>query len=168
MVWADIKVRLMRAREIAQEYSKDSQSEMKGWYDRKARARSFQPGDKVLVLFPLQGNPFKARFFRPWKIERKVSDLNYVVKTPGRKKKKNQLCLINMLKPFHEREGGKENEVEKGVKSVNIVNVTTEVEEEWSEMKLSRCEGMMLENSPMLENLNDKLGHMEVKKKGKD
>ncbi len=76
---------------------------MKGWYDKKARARSFQPGDKVLVLVPLQGDPFKARFSGPWEIERKMSDVNYIVKTPGRKKK-NQLCHVNMLKPFHERD----------------------------------------------------------------
>ncbi len=62
------KDRLMRAREIVRENLEGSQSEMKDWYDRKARARSFQPGDKVLVLFPLQGNPFKARFSGPWEI----------------------------------------------------------------------------------------------------
>ncbi len=47
------------------------------------------------------------------------------------------------------------------------MNVTTEVEEEWSEMKLSRCEGMVLGNSAILENLNDKLEHMELEKKEK-
>ncbi len=59
---SDFKDRLMRAREIAQENLKGSQSEMKGWYDRKAKARSFQPGNKVLILFLLQGKPFKVRF----------------------------------------------------------------------------------------------------------
>ena len=56
------KDRLMRARKIARENLRDSQTEMKSWYDKRARARTFQPGDKVLVLFPLQGDPFKARF----------------------------------------------------------------------------------------------------------
>ncbi len=45
------------------------------------------------------------------------------------------------------------------------MNVTTEVEEEWSEMKLSKCERMVPENSAMLDNLNDKLGHKELEKK---
>ncbi len=58
-----------------------------------------------------------------------------------------------MLKPFHEKKGKEEDEV--GVKTVNAVNVTTEAEEEWSEMKLNRCEGMVLENSAVLGNLND-------------
>ncbi len=154
----------MRAREIARENLKNSQSEMKGWYDKKARARSFQPGDKVLVLFPLQGDPFKARFSGPWEIERKMSDVNYIVKTPGRKKK-NQLCHVNMLKPFHERDRENGGDVVEGVRTVSVVNVTTEAEEKWSEVKLSRCEGVVLENSAVLGNLNNKLGHMELENK---
>ncbi|XP_063841016.1 uncharacterized protein LOC135089382 [Scylla paramamosain] len=161
---SDFKDRLMRAREIARENLKNSQSEMKGWYDKKARARSFQPGDKVLVLFPLQGDPFKARFSGPWEIERKMSDVNYIVKTPGRKKK-NQLCHVNMLKPFHERDRENGDDVVGGVRAVSVVNVTTEAEEKWSEVKLSRCEGMVLENSAVLGNLNDKLWHMELEKR---
>ncbi len=50
---------------------------------------------------------------------------------------------------------------------MNVVNVTNEMEEERSEMKLSRCEGMVLESSIVLENLNDKLAHMELEKKEK-
>ncbi|XP_063868212.1 uncharacterized protein LOC135104613 [Scylla paramamosain] len=153
---SDFKDRVMRAREIARENLKNSQSEMKGWYDKKARARSFQPGDK--------GDPFKARFSEPWEIERKMSDVNYIVRTPGRKKK-NQLCHVNMLKPFHERDRENGGDVVEGVRTVSVVNVTTEAEEKWSEVKLSRCEGMVLENSAALGNLNDKLGHMEVEKK---
>ncbi len=42
---SEFKNGLMRARKIAREYLKNSQSEIKSWYDRKARARSFQPGD---------------------------------------------------------------------------------------------------------------------------
>lgn len=164
---SDFKDRLMRAREIAHENLKSSQGDMKGWYDRKARTRSFQPGDKVLVLFPLQGDPFKARFSGPWEIERKLSDVNYIVKTPGRRKK-NQLCHINMLKQFHERK--LEGKDEQGMKKVCIVNAatsTTCMEEEWAEAKLSKCEGMVLENSAVLGNLNQKLGHMELEKKEK-
>ncbi len=70
-----------------------------------------------------------------------------------------------MLKPFHERDRENGGDVVEGVRTVSVVNVTTEVEKKWSEVKLSRCEGMVLENSAVLGNLNDKLGHMEVEKK---
>lgn len=162
---SEFKNRLMRAREIAQENLRNSQAEMKSWYDKKARARMFQPGDKVLVLFPLQGDPFKARFSGPWEIEKKVSDENYVVKTPGRRKK-NQLCHVNMLKPFYEREE-KGGEMKEGIKSVCTVNATIEIEEKWAEEKLSKCEGMVLENSAVLGNLMSKIGPMELEKKKK-
>ena len=162
---SEFKDRLMRAKEIAQDNLRGSQTEMKNWYDKKARARTFQPGDKVLVLFPLQGDPFKARFNGPWEIEKKVSDENYVVKTPGRRKK-NQLCHVNMLKPFHEREE-KKIEMEKELKRVCTVNASVEIEEKWAEEKLSKCEGMVLENSAVLENIMSKIGHMELEKKEK-
>lgn len=126
---SDFSNRLKRVREIATENMKKAQGYMKEWYDKKARFRSFQAGDKVLVLFPLQGNPFKARYSGPWEIEKKISNVNYVVRTPGRRKK-NQLCHINMLKPFHDRSNKIENYERKGGTRVGIVNATTEVEED--------------------------------------
>ena len=36
-------------------------------------------------LFP--GHPLQAKYFGPYEIESKISDVNYVVKTPGRRKK---------------------------------------------------------------------------------
>ena len=57
---------------------------MKVWYDRKARGRSFNPGDQVLVLLPIIGQPLQARYSGPYVIERKVGDLDYIVKTPDR------------------------------------------------------------------------------------
>ena len=92
-----------------------------------------------------------------------MNDEYYIVKTP-RRRKENQLCHIIMIKPFHER-GEKKNEVENEIKSVGIVNASTEIEEKWAEEKLSKCEGMVLENSAMLENLMSKIGPMELEKK---
>ncbi|XP_068240411.1 uncharacterized protein [Palaemon carinicauda] len=60
-------------------------------------------GEEVLVLLPIPGNPFKAKFSGPWKILKKVNDLNYVVETPDRRKK-TQVCHVNMLKAYQGRE----------------------------------------------------------------
>ena len=70
---------------------------MKTWYDKNARNRVFEPGEKVLVLFPVSGHALQARYIGPYEIENRVSDVNYVVKTPDRRKDA-QLCHINMLK----------------------------------------------------------------------
>ena len=75
---------------------------MKVWYDRKAKSRCFEPGDRVLVLFPVVGNPLQAKYSGPYKVVKKISDTNYLVKTPDRRKE-TQVCHINMLKAYHEK-----------------------------------------------------------------
>ena len=42
---------------MAKRNLQESQSKMKIWYERKAKSRCFEPGDRVLVLFPVVGNP---------------------------------------------------------------------------------------------------------------
>eukprot|EP00066_Takifugu_rubripes_P025346 XP_011614612.1 PREDICTED: uncharacterized protein LOC105418111 [Takifugu rubripes] len=98
----NFKERLYGACALAREKLKSTQRKMKTWYDRKARERTFSPGDKVLVVFPMQSNPLQARFHGPYVIHSKVSDLNYLVSTLDRRKTR-QLCHINMLKPYHNR-----------------------------------------------------------------
>ena len=75
---------------------------MKGLYDRRAERREFSTGDQVLALLPLVGSPFQAKFSGPYTVTRKVSDLNYLISTPDRKKSV-QLCHINLLKPYFAR-----------------------------------------------------------------
>ena len=75
---------------------------MKFRYDKQAKERFFKPGDKVLVLLPVPQSPLQAKFFGPYTIEKKLSDLNYIVHTPGWHKQK-QLCHINMLKEYFDR-----------------------------------------------------------------
>ena len=99
---ATFKDRLFRAGQIAKRNLQESQSKMKVWYDRKAKSRCFEPGDRVLVLFPVVGNPLQAKYSGPYKVVRKISDTNYLVKTPGRRKE-TQVCHINMLKAYHEK-----------------------------------------------------------------
>ena len=42
---------------MAKRNLQESQSKMKVWYDRKAKSRCYEPGDRVLVLFPVVGDP---------------------------------------------------------------------------------------------------------------
>ena len=99
---ATFKDRLFRAGQMAKRNLQESQSKMKVWYDRKAKSRCFEPGDRVLVLFPVVGNPLQAKYSGPHKVVKKISDTNYLVKTPGRRKE-TQVCHINMLKAYHEK-----------------------------------------------------------------
>ena len=87
---------------MAKRNLQESQSKMKVKYDRKTRSRCFEPGDRVLVLFPVVGNPLQAKYSGPYKVVKKISDTNYLVRTPGRCKE-TQVCHINMLKAYYEK-----------------------------------------------------------------
>ncbi|XP_072178114.1 uncharacterized protein [Diadema setosum] len=94
--------RLVRANEVAREHLKSSQQTMKEIFDRKAKSRVFEVGDKVLVLLPLPGDALKAKFSGPYVVERKLGKETYVVSMPDRRKTK-RVCHVNMLKKYHER-----------------------------------------------------------------
>lgn len=97
------RLRLYRAGELARQKLQRSQGKMKVRYDKQAESRQFNPGDSVLILLPLVESPFQAKFSGPFSVVRQVSDLNYLIKTPGHRKA-TKLCHVNLLKPYHTRE----------------------------------------------------------------
>ena len=56
-----------------------------------AQSRYFQPGGQVLALLPVPGKLLQARYFGPYIVKEKISDLNYIVSTPDRRKKYSSL-----------------------------------------------------------------------------
>ena len=57
---SSFKEKLFNAVQIARTNLKNSQVKMKTWYDKNARNRVFQPGDKVLVFLPVPGHLLQA------------------------------------------------------------------------------------------------------------
>ena len=163
------KTRLTRACEIARDNLKDSQDKMKQWYDKNVRNRVFEKGDKVLVLFPIPGHPLQARYSGPYEVESKVSDLNYVVKTPGRRKQR-QLCHINMLKKYVVR--GETSTSKSIAITVSDQDGDDVIKEEISESSENHKTGdnlptgcsPKLTNSEVIANLDTKLGHLDKSK----
>ena len=148
-----LKDRLHNACKLAQSSLKATQDGMKTWYDKRSKVRTFNPGDKVLVLLPMPGQPLKARYSGPYVIDRKVNDLDYLISTPDRRKQK-RVCHINMLKQYHER-----NE-----ETVPVCNVNVEVEKpsenEGDQSSQIPGTSFRLKNSQVLSNLSDKLSHL--------
>ena len=68
--------RLHNACACAQKSLSSAQSKMKTRFDRKSANRSFQAGDKVLVLLPVVGSALQAKFSGPYEVESKLSDTN--------------------------------------------------------------------------------------------
>ena len=83
--------RLLLAGKLATEHVCVAQTKIKRLYDRRAVARVFSPGDQVLALLPILGSPFGAKYSDPFTVLRKISEINYVVSTPERRKKKTTL-----------------------------------------------------------------------------
>ena len=94
---SDFKNRLSKACEAARSNRKSAQIKMKMHYDENAQDINFELGDKVLALLSIPGKPLQARYYGPYTVDKKFSDVNYSVNTPGRRKQK-QLCHINMFK----------------------------------------------------------------------
>ncbi|KAL1248067.1 hypothetical protein QQF64_023443 [Cirrhinus molitorella] len=113
---------LHRAWDVAKRHLSNTQVKMKKRYDRKSVDRSFQPGDSVLVLLPVPTSPMHARFSGPYTVEKKLSDTNYTILTPDRRRK-SRVCHVNMLKEYVDRNEPGVKPVIKSAIAVNTVNV---------------------------------------------
>ncbi|KAK7918866.1 hypothetical protein WMY93_010150 [Mugilogobius chulae] len=100
---SSFRFKLYRACELAKEKLSVAQEKMKSWFDKSAKPRQFEVGDKVLVFLPLLGSSLQARYSGPYTIQKKVNERDYIVATPDRTRR-NRLCHVNMLKPYFERE----------------------------------------------------------------
>lgn len=90
----EVNEMLSESWKIAGENLTKEQNKQKIWYDRKARSRHFNPDDEVLLLLPVQGLPLSAKFAGPYIFVKKVSDVNYVIATPDRRKKGKDVSYL--------------------------------------------------------------------------
>ena len=147
---ANVKDKLEKVSEIARKNLKKAQNSMAEQYDKHAMQRSFVPDDKVLAILPVTGNPLQARFHGPYQIHKKISEVNYVVLTHDRRKEK-QLCHINMLKPYIEREDCNES-----VHPISAVSVHEQSDDELQDIGTP----VKLDNSQVLKDIDVKVSHL--------
>lgn len=86
-------------RKIAHDNLKVSQTNMKAHFHQKAEVREFNEGDLVLACIPVPGSPLQAKFHGPYKVKEWLNQVNYLIKTPDRRKA-TQHIHVNLLKPF--------------------------------------------------------------------
>ena len=101
----EIRKRLDDTMKVAQEELKRSQAKNKRLYDRGAKRRAFQVGDKVLILLPTDNNKLLLQWRRPFVVERCGSGNNYGVEV----NKRIKTYHVNMLKPYFERKSDAES-----------------------------------------------------------
>lgn len=95
----DLKDRLQTMAELAKENLEKSASRYKKYYDRKARNRSLQVGDKALILMPTDNNKLLLQWKGPFDVVKKVIRVDYQLNIQGKVK----TFHINLLKKYVER-----------------------------------------------------------------
>ena len=70
-------------------------------FDKESKERSFDAGEKVLILLPIPGDPLRTRYSGPYVVDKKVSDVNYVIRSPDRQGEK-RLCHVKIVKKYVE------------------------------------------------------------------
>ncbi|KAL2083734.1 hypothetical protein ACEWY4_021507 [Coilia grayii] len=89
---------------LAHENKEQAQSSQKTWYDRTARSRSFNPGQKVLLLLPSSDSSLLAKWQGPYEVLRKMGPVTYEVVMLDRRRPK-QVFHVNLLKEWISRPG---------------------------------------------------------------
>lgn len=163
--------RLYMAGELAKQRLEKAQVKMKHLYDKRSEKRQFSEGDQVLALLPVVGSPFQAKFAGPYTVVSQLSELNYLIATPDRRKR-NQLCHINLLKPYYARTPAQVKADTSDVAPLAVGSVLTSCtlgqsslggEEDVAAPDDSVLRGR-LKNSETLQNLGSLLAHLSADK----
>ena len=117
----DIRERLRDAMSLATDHAKSERSRAKVWYDRKARTRSFEPGQKVLALLPLPNKPLQTQYYGPYEVLEKLGPVDYRIATPDRRKTE-RICHVNLLKLYHERDMHGSSNIVQTSHAANVLN----------------------------------------------
>ena len=106
-----LKSTLLKVRAFAHDNLKHAQQTMKATYDKTASVRSFQVGDRVLAFIPTPGSPLRAKYHGPYEIVQKVSETNYILSTPDRRKP-TQAVHVNLIKLYKTRSPAQDSPVD--------------------------------------------------------
>lgn len=98
----DLRERLEATCKLAQEELSKAQEKYKQYYDRKAKERKFQAGDKVLLLRPTTNNKLLVQWKGPYSVVERKGEMDYIIGINGDQK----IFHANMLKLYHSRTTG--------------------------------------------------------------
>ena len=136
----DLKERIQSTCRLAQEHLSKAQQRYKTQYDRRAKARWYQPGDEVLLLLPVKKNKLQLAWQGPFPVVERVGDWDYRVRVKG----KDKLVHANLIKGYVRREGVAAGftpvVVESHVPAIDdpqIPLIPLQAEESWKDVKIS-------------------------------
>lgn len=80
-----MRERLAAMSQLAQQNLKTAAARQKRWYDHNVRERSFEAGDKVLVLLPTSASKLTAQWQGPYHVVKPIGRVNYLVEMSDKK-----------------------------------------------------------------------------------
>ena len=92
-----VKARMLEMSEIVSDRELKAKQNMKKFYDKSARVKSFSAGEMVLVRKPGLHSKLGDSWDGPYQIERQVSPVTYNIQVPG-KPNQSKLLHCNMLR----------------------------------------------------------------------
>ena len=95
----ELRDRLEQTCKLAHENLKKMQIKQKAYYDRRARSRKFDVGDKVLLLLPTDSNKLLLQWKSPYEVVEVVNRMDYKIDVNG----VVSTYYANMLKQYVER-----------------------------------------------------------------
>ena len=107
--------------------------------------------------------PIQARYFGPYTVKKMASDLNYNITTTDRRKQK-QLCHINMLKEYADRDSSNVTPI-KVIRSVPHTQSETNYEEVNCEEITKKNQIPLAQNSRILTLILNRNYHIWIKLK---
>jgi len=131
----DLKERLQDTCELTQQELLKSQVKQQKHYNRKTQARSFQTGDRVLILLPTDSNKLLLQWKGPFTGIQRVRGDDYKAQLSGNV----ETYHANMQKKYWEREDNGQS-VATCIKELNavIVEADDELDAEIDFLKLNR------------------------------
>ena len=81
---SDFRSKLLTACEAAKSNLKSTQGKMKQNFDMNTKKEVLNLEIRFSLL-PIPGRPLQARYFGPYTVEKKASDLKYIITTPDRR-----------------------------------------------------------------------------------
>lgn len=148
---------------MAKEHLAAAQARMKVRYGQKSVSRKFQSGDSVMVLLTVPGSALQTKFVGPYIVDRQLSETNYVIRTPDRRRK-TRVCHVNMLKAYVARNESKSSKSAPVVSPADIVHPVMSLaycpEQDGLEVNDAQMSCIGLKNSDVLNNLEFHLAHL--------
>jgi len=125
----DLRERIEETCKLAQEELIRAQEKNKKYFNKKAKLRELESGQKVLVLLPTVSNKLLLQWKGPAEVTERRGLVNYRVKFESGEEK---TFHRNMLKEYHERDEANDSAVRKAVvqKSISAV-IDEQDDEEW-------------------------------------